>query len=117
MASVKGAICAIRMQNFIDESDWALHAATAKQTGPDGAVLHRTNLGSARPTLPRARSVSSLLNQQAFCLEPQLEVDDGFYRTPLVPGCFKALQYILPCALVGAQCYLPNELNSFGCAA
>src|SRR5262249_8129383 len=64
-----------------------------------------------------ARRVSSLLNQQAFCLEPQLEVDDGFHRTPLVPGCFKALQYIFPCAVVGAQCYLPNELNSFGCAA
>ena len=59
---------------------------------------YRTNLGSERPTLPRA----SLLNQQAFCLEPQLEVDDGFHRTPLVPGCFKALQYIFPCAVVGA---------------
>src|SRR5262249_14431374 len=64
-----------------------------------------------------ARRVSSLLNQQASCLEQQLEVDDGFHRTPLVPGCFKALQYVLPCAVVGAQCYLSNELNSFGCAA
>jgi len=58
---------------------------------------YRTNLGSARPTLLRARSVScSLLNQQAFCLEPQLEVDDGFHRTPFVPGCSASRGYAAP---------------------
>jgi hypothetical protein len=44
-------------------------------------------------------------------------VDDGFHCTPLVPGCLKALQYVLPCAVGGAQCYLSNEVNSFACAA
>jgi hypothetical protein len=50
-------------------------------------------LGSPRPTLSRASSVScSLLNQQASHLEQELEVDDGFHRTPLVPGSLKTLQ-------------------------
>jgi hypothetical protein len=44
-------------------------------------------------------------------------VNDGFHRTPLVPGCLKALQYVLPCAVRGAQCHLSNEVNSLGCAA
>jgi hypothetical protein len=44
-------------------------------------------------------------------------VDDGFHCTPLVPGCLKALQYVLPCAVGAAQCYLSNEVNSFACAA
>jgi hypothetical protein len=38
----------------------------------------------------------SLLNQQAFCLEKEFEVDYGFHRTPLVPGCLEALQYVSP---------------------
>jgi len=42
MASVKGAICAICMQNLVDESHWALHAATAEQTGLDQAVAAST---------------------------------------------------------------------------
>ena len=44
-------------------------------------------------------------------------MDDGFHCTPLVPGCLKALQYVLPCAVGAAQCYLSNEVNSFACAA
>jgi hypothetical protein len=44
-------------------------------------------------------------------------VDDGFHCTPLVPGCLKALQYVLPCAVGAARCYLSNEVNSFACAA
>ena len=44
-------------------------------------------------------------------------MDDDFHRTPLVAGCLKALQYVLPCAIRAAQCHLSNEVNSFGCAA
>jgi hypothetical protein len=59
--------------------------------------LRDFDLGGAKPILPRGRSVScSLLNQQAFRLEKEFEVDHGFHRTPLVPGCFEALQYVSP---------------------
>jgi len=44
-------------------------------------------------------------------------VNHGFHRTPLVPSCLKALQYLLPCAVGAAQCRLSNEVNSLGCAA
>jgi hypothetical protein len=44
-------------------------------------------------------------------------VDHCFHRTPLVPSCLKALQYLLPCAVGAAQCRLSNEVNSLGCAA
>jgi hypothetical protein len=44
-------------------------------------------------------------------------VNDGFHRTPLVPSCLKALQYVLPCAVGAAQCHLSNEVNGLGCAA
>jgi hypothetical protein len=44
-------------------------------------------------------------------------VNDGFHRTPLVPSCLKALQYVLPCAVRAAQCHLSNEVNGLGCAA
>jgi hypothetical protein len=44
-------------------------------------------------------------------------MDDGFHRTPLVHGRFKALQCVFPRAVGAAQYQLSNELNSFGCAA
>jgi hypothetical protein len=44
-------------------------------------------------------------------------VNDGLHRTPLVPSCLKALQYVLPRAVGAAQCRLSNEVNSLGCAA
>jgi hypothetical protein len=69
--------------------------SSASAQGPNGTALalRDFDLGSARPTLPRASSVSCrLLNQYASSLEHELEVDDGFHRTPLVPGGLKALQ-------------------------
>jgi hypothetical protein len=44
-------------------------------------------------------------------------VDDGFHCTPLVPGCLKPLQYVLPCAVGAAQRHPSNEVNSLACAA
>ena len=44
-------------------------------------------------------------------------MNDGFHRTPLVPSCLKALQYVLPCAVRAAQCHLSNEVNGLACAA
>jgi hypothetical protein len=59
----------------------------------------------------------SLLYQQAFRLEKQFEVDDGFHHTPLVPGCLEALQYVSPGVARSAQCHLPNKPYSLCCAA
>jgi hypothetical protein len=51
------------------------------------SVLRDFDLGGTKPILASGRSVScSLLNQQAFRLEKEFEVDHGFHRTPLVPG-------------------------------
>jgi hypothetical protein len=44
-------------------------------------------------------------------------VDDGFHCTPLVQGCLKPLQYVLPCAVGAAQRHPSNEVNSLACAA
>jgi hypothetical protein len=44
-------------------------------------------------------------------------VDDGFHRSPLVPGCLKVLKYLFPRAVRAAQCHPSNELNRFGGAA
>jgi hypothetical protein len=66
-----------------------------RSSGPNGAVptLRDFDLGGAKPILPRGRSVSCfLLNQQAFGLEKEFEVDHGFHRTPLVPGCVESLE-------------------------
>jgi len=103
----------------------ALQAANTKtrfprSSGPNGTVpaLRDFDLGGAKPILPGGRSVRcSLLYQQAFRLEKQFEVNHGFHRTPLVPGCLEALQYVSPGVARSAQCHLSNELNSFGCAA
>jgi len=59
----------------------------------------------------------SLLNQQAFRLEKEFEVDHGFHRTPLVPGCLEALQYVSPGVARSAQCHFPNKPYSLCCAA
>jgi hypothetical protein len=60
-------------------------------------ALRDFDLGGAKPILPGGRSVRcSLLNQQAFRLEKKFEMDHGFHRTPLVPGCLEALQYVSP---------------------
>jgi len=88
------------MHDPVCESDHALQAATAKprfsrSPEPNGTVpaLRNFDLGGAKPVLPRERSGScSLLNQEAFRLEKEFEVDHGFHRTPLVPGCLEALQ-------------------------
>jgi hypothetical protein len=80
--------------------------------------LRDFDLGGAKPILPRGRSVScSLLNQQAFRLEKEFEVDHGFHRIPLVPGCLEALQYVSPGVARSAQCHLPNKPYSLCCAA
>src|SRR4029453_1856991 len=74
-----------------------LQAATAKLRFRAGAerpalALSDFDLGGAKPILPGGRSVRcSLLNQQAFRLEKKFEMDHGFHRTPLVPGCLEAL--------------------------
>jgi hypothetical protein len=79
-----------------------LQAATAKLRFRAGAertalALRDFDLGGAKPILPGGRSVRcSLLNQQAFRLEKKFEMDHGFHRTPLVPGCLEALQYVSP---------------------
>src|SRR5262245_34116251 len=75
-------------------------------TEPDGtrAAIARTyQLGSARLTVAGRRSVSCrpFLDQQVSRLKQELEMDDGFHRTPLVRGRLKALQYVFPLA-VGA---------------
>src|SRR2546430_12344813 len=61
MASVKGAICAICMHNFVCESDWALHAATAKprsprRSGHDGTLRPSREPRSRQPETDRAQS-------------------------------------------------------------
>src|SRR6266508_2542744 len=81
-------------------------------------TLRDFDLGGAKPILPRGRSVScSLLNQQAFRLEKEFEVDHGFHRTPLIPGRLEALQYVSPGVARPAQCHLPNKPYSLCCAA
>jgi hypothetical protein len=81
-------------------------------------ALRDFDLGGAKPILPRERSVScSLLNQQAFRLEKEFEVDHGFHRTPLVAGCLEALQYVSPGVARSAQCHLLNKPYSLCCAA
>jgi hypothetical protein len=79
------------------------------------AAIAPTQLGSARLSL--ARTISCRLDQQVSRLKQQFETDDGFHRTPLVYGRLKAPQHVLPRAIRAGQCQLPNELNSFGCAA
>jgi hypothetical protein len=50
-------------------------------------------LGSASVTLAGARSISCrILDQQISRLKQELEMDDGFYRTPLVHDRLKAPQ-------------------------
>src|SRR5262249_32317023 len=102
MASVKGAICAIRIPIILARIPTGLcrlplqRLASRADTEADGtrAAIARTyQLGSARLTVAGARSVSCrLLEQQAARLKQKLEVDDRFHRTPLVPSCFKPLQ-------------------------
>ena len=76
-----------------------------------------SDLGGAKPIMPGGRSViCSLLNQQPFRLEEELEVDHGLHRSPLVRGCLEALQYVSPSVARSAQCHLPNEPNSLCCA-
>jgi hypothetical protein len=73
--------------------------SSASAQGPNGTALalRDFDLGGAKPILPGGRSVRcSLLNQQAFRLEKKFEMDHGFHRTPLVPGCLEALQYVSP---------------------
>ena len=82
------------------------------------SALRDFDLGGAKPILPRGRSVScSLLNQQAFRLEEEFEVNHGFHRTSLVPGDLETLQYVSPGAASLAQCHLPNKPYSLCCAA
>jgi hypothetical protein len=78
-----------------------LQAATAKLRFRAGAERHRASIARLRSRrretdlAPGGRSVRcSLLNQQAFRLEKKFEMDHGFHRTPLVPGCLEALQYV-----------------------
>src|SRR5262249_12770699 len=76
----------------------SLPAATAKaslsaQLRTGKRVNTRPCLGGAKPILPRGRGASrSLLNQQAFRLEKQFELDHSFHRAPLVLGGLETLQ-------------------------
>jgi hypothetical protein len=94
--------------------------SSASAQGPNGTALalRDFDLGGAKPILPGGRSVRcSLLNQQAFRLEKKFEMDHGFHRTPLVPGCLEALQYVSPGVARSVQCHLPNKTYSLCCAA
>src|SRR5215471_8346022 len=74
-------------------------------------------LCSARLTVAEAGSLRSrFLDQHVPRLKQELEVHNGFHRSPLVPRHLKILKYIFPCAVWTAQCRLSNELNRFGCA-
>jgi hypothetical protein len=76
------------------------------------------DLGRAKPSWPRGSSVRcSLLNEQAFRLEKEFELDHGFHRTPLIPGCLETLQYVSPGVARPAQTHPPNNTYSLGCAA
>src|SRR5215831_19329850 len=86
--------------------------------GTRAASARTYQLGSAGLTVAGARSVSCrLLDQQVSRLKQELEMDDGFHRTPLVHGRLKALQYVFPRAVGAAQYQLSKEPNSFGCAS
>jgi hypothetical protein len=87
--------------------------------GPNGAPpLRDFDLRRAKLILPSGRSVrSSLLNEQAFRLEKELEPDHGLHRTPLVPGDLEPLQYISPGVARRAQTHPPNKTYSLCCAA
>jgi hypothetical protein len=66
-----------------------------RSSGPNGTAptLRDFDLRCAKPILPRGRSVTCcLLNQQAFRLEKEFELDHGFHRAPLVLGRLQALQ-------------------------
>jgi hypothetical protein len=72
------------------KSGWALQGQSAKaRTGTKpGPHKRGGRLRRARVTVAKARSVSSrFLDQQVSRLKQELELDDGFHRTPLVPGC------------------------------
>jgi hypothetical protein len=72
-------------------------SASAQGSNGTALALRDFDLGGAKSILPGGRSVRcSLLNQQAFRLEKKFEMDHGFHRTPLVPGCLEALQYVSP---------------------
>ena len=81
-------------------------------------ALRDFDLRGARPILPGERSGHcSLLNQQALRVEKEFELDHGFHRTPLVPDCLEALQYVSPGVARSAQSHLPNKSYSLCCAA
>jgi len=82
------------------------------------ATTRLWQLCSARLTVAEGGSARSrFLDQHVPRLKQELEVHDGFHRSPLVPRCLKTLKYLFPCAVGTAQCRLSNELNRFGCAA
>src|SRR5262249_5043639 len=97
--SQRGYLCDLHAQSCLEiqtePCTLQLQSLAWRGAGRTARCGHRANLdlGSARPALPRARSVSCpLLNQYAFRLKSELDVDDRFHRTPLVASCFKALQ-------------------------
>jgi hypothetical protein len=93
-------------------------APAPNRTSARATTARPWQLCSARLTVAEARSVRSrFLDQHISRLKQELEVHDGFHRSPLVPRSLKALKYFFPCAVRTAQCRLSNELNRFGCAA
>ena len=91
--------------------------ASCAGTEPDQPPPRPWQLCSPRLTVAEAGSVRSrFLDQHVPRLKQELEVHDGFHRSPLVPRCLKTLKYLFPCAVGTAQCRLSNELNRFGCA-
>jgi hypothetical protein len=90
--------------------------AFCARCGPNGAPASRDfDLRRAKTILPRGKC--SLLNEQAFRLEKEFELDHGFHRTPLVPGCLEPLQYVSPGVARSAQTHPPNKTYGLCCAA
>src|SRR5262249_6340150 len=95
----------------------SLPARAPNRTSTRATTARSRQLCSARLTVAKAGSVIRLLDQHIPFLKQQLEVHDGFHRSPLVPRCLKTLKYLFPCAVGTAQCRVSNELNRFSCAA
>src|ERR1700758_1021789 len=125
MASVKGAICAICMQ----QSSLGIRLGFARYTAKGSLSAQ----GNERQQHPRAIARASAAKQREIdlarsekrklsiprlaVLSPQAGARGGRRFPSLVPGCLKVLKYLFPRAVRAAQCHPSNELNRFGGAA
>src|SRR6516162_9358840 len=108
----------ILVGNSIGLAGYIAKLASCAGTEPDQPPPRPWQLCSPRLTVAEAGSVRSrFLDQHVPRLKQELEVHDGFHRSPLVPRCLKTLKYLFPCAVGTAQCRLSNELNRFACCS